>query len=87
MFNSLHQDPCTVAKYLGGVCINGGECIPCLLSYSLKLVNLDYPIPALATNQVYTGPNPLAANECRCSSVFYSLLSACAICQDGQTLL
>ncbi|KAF8733698.1 hypothetical protein AX14_003625 [Amanita brunnescens Koide BX004] len=70
MFNSLNQDPCAVAQYLGGVCING-----------------IYQIPPLATNQVYTGPSLTAANECRCNSVFYSLLSACAICQDGQTML
>lgn len=44
MFNSLNQDPCTVAQYLGGVCINGSSCIPCLLSQtSLKLVDLRLP--------------------------------------------
>ncbi|KAJ3509629.1 hypothetical protein NLJ89_g5122 [Agrocybe chaxingu] len=31
---------------------------------------------------VYLGPNQDNANSCRCSSVYYSLLSACALCQD-----
>ncbi|KAK2466800.1 hypothetical protein APHAL10511_001058 [Amanita phalloides] len=69
MSNSLGQDPCTVAQYLGGAC------------------NGEFKIPPLATNQVYIGPTPNGATECRCSSVFYSLLSACAICQRGGTIL
>ncbi|KAF8350580.1 hypothetical protein F5887DRAFT_1069583 [Amanita rubescens] len=69
MFNSLNQDPCTVAQNLGQVC------------------NIGYQIPPLTPDQDYLGPNPTAANSCRCSSVLYSLLSACALCQDAKTML
>jgi len=64
--NSLGQDPCTVASYMGGVCSSG------VLT-----------IPALEPTQSYTGP-PLAqaGNTCLCSTVYYSLLSACAACQE-----
>jgi len=45
-----------------------------------------FNVPALATGLVYLGPIPEAANGCRCSSVFYSLISACALCQSDQFL-
>ncbi|KAF8921099.1 hypothetical protein CPB85DRAFT_304449 [Mucidula mucida] len=39
-----------------------------------------YTIPALSrSGDVYGGP--LKGDECRCNSVFYSLLSACGFCQ------
>ncbi|KAF8623523.1 hypothetical protein AX15_006300 [Amanita polypyramis BW_CC] len=41
-------------------------------------------IPPLGTDQVYIGPTPNNANECRCSSVLYSLLNACALCQHAR---
>ena len=43
-------------------------------------------MPPLSTGLVYLGPTPGAANGCRCSSVFYSLISACASCQSDQFL-
>ncbi|KAK7024451.1 hypothetical protein VNI00_016302 [Paramarasmius palmivorus] len=61
-FNSLNQSPCQLASYLGGTCIGGPFGIP--------------PLPN--TGNVYEGL-PLGENNiCRCSSVFYSALSACS---------
>jgi hypothetical protein len=40
----------------------------------------------LQPGYVYLGPTQPDANSCRCSSVYYSLLSACAYCQN-QTYL
>ncbi|KAM6500399.1 hypothetical protein JOM56_003413 [Amanita muscaria] len=68
MFNSLHQDPCTVAEFVGGACNNGV-----------------FRVPPLNSTQEYIGPTAATANECRCSTVFYALLSACAVCQNAQT--
>ncbi|KAJ7087848.1 hypothetical protein C8R44DRAFT_819958 [Mycena epipterygia] len=70
MLNSYQQDPCEVAAYLGGVCDSGAG----------------FSIAALIPGDYYTGPTVQQSNPCRCSSVFYSLLSACAICQSGECL-
>ncbi|KJA28493.1 hypothetical protein HYPSUDRAFT_33907 [Hypholoma sublateritium FD-334 SS-4] len=58
---------------------------PCQVASALgeACTGLDFPIPNLTSTQNYLGPIPAAANQCRCSSVFYSVLSACAVCQDA----
>jgi len=43
-------------------------------------------VPPLASGLVYLGPTLGYGNGCRCSSVFYSLLSACALCQSDDYL-
>ncbi|KAJ7444913.1 hypothetical protein FB451DRAFT_74230 [Mycena latifolia] len=69
-YNSLGQSPCLVAAYLGSVCDDGL-----------------FMVPALANDlSFYQGPTVAQANPCGCSSVFYSLLSACADCQSGKVL-
>jgi len=45
-----------------------------------------FTLDPLLPGYVYLGPTRLAANSCRCSTVYYSLLSACAYCQN-QTYL
>jgi len=45
-----------------------------------------FNVPPLSPGLVYVGPPPGAATGCRCSSVFYSLISACALCQSDQFL-
>ncbi|KAJ7775081.1 hypothetical protein B0H16DRAFT_84941 [Mycena metata] len=68
--NSLNQSPCLVAAYLGSVCDDGL-----------------FMVPALQNEMgFYQGPTVAQANPCGCSSVFYSLLSACSECQSGQVL-
>ena len=34
----------------------------------------------------YNGPLVSTATPCKCSTVYYSVISACATCQDGQYL-
>jgi len=41
-----------------------------------------FNIPPLPASEVYFGPTSAQANNCQCGSVFYSLLSGCAACQD-----
>ncbi|KAF9486420.1 hypothetical protein BDN70DRAFT_11386 [Pholiota conissans] len=68
MFNHLGQSPCTVASALAQACTP---------SY-------DIPIPALGPLDNYLGPTPSSEDNCRCSSVFYSMISACALCQGAE---
>ncbi|KAJ6525643.1 hypothetical protein B0H19DRAFT_585609 [Mycena capillaripes] len=70
MLNAYGQNPCEVASYLDGVCEPGSE----------------FVVKALRPGEYYPGPLPQQSNTCRCSSVLYSLLSACAICQSGKYL-
>ena len=39
-------------------------------------------VPAVPAGNHYLGPNASDADPCRCSSVTYSMISACAGCQD-----
>jgi len=45
-----------------------------------------FNIPPLPASDVYFGPSNAQANNCQCTSVFYSLLSGCAACQDRSWL-
>ncbi|KAJ4487759.1 hypothetical protein J3R30DRAFT_844258 [Lentinula aciculospora] len=69
-FNTEKQSPCAVASSLLGVC-SGGE----------------YNVIALPNaDSEYLGPSIDAANPCQCNTVVYSLMSACALCQNGTTI-
>ncbi|TEB30502.1 hypothetical protein FA13DRAFT_1733819, partial [Coprinellus micaceus] len=69
-YNSLSQSPCAVGSALARAC-----------------EPRTFPIPALLPNNVYIGPWAGGQNTpCRCSSAFYSLLSACAHCQTRNFL-
>ena len=80
--NSKSQTPCLVAAYLESAC---GE-----RTFSLQFFSSEYRITLyLATNipevplgNHYLGPTASEANLCRCSSVTYSAISACAGCQN-----
>ncbi|KAG7447974.1 uncharacterized protein BT62DRAFT_745997 [Guyanagaster necrorhizus] len=41
-----------------------------------------YTVVPLEVGQIYDGPWKGSSTPCLCSSVYYSLLSACAFCQD-----
>ncbi|TDL21525.1 hypothetical protein BD410DRAFT_840475 [Rickenella mellea] len=41
-----------------------------------------YDVDALDVGTHYAGPPAAKVNNCQCSSVFYSLLSACGLCQN-----
>ncbi|KAJ6597078.1 hypothetical protein DFH09DRAFT_110975 [Mycena vulgaris] len=62
---------------------------PCLVAAYLGSVCDQgvFVVPALPDRGFYQGPTLAQANACGCSSVFYSLLSACAECQSRQNLL
>jgi len=66
VFNSLGQSPCYVAGELAGICSPEGVTLPKLVS----------------DNAVYYGPVKGQNDTCQCTTVFYSLVSACAVCQD-----
>ncbi|KAF8969854.1 hypothetical protein BDZ97DRAFT_1792997 [Flammula alnicola] len=57
---------------------------PCDVAMALAgvCIGTDFTLAPLQPGFVYLGPNVANANSCRCSSVYYSLLSACAACQD-----
>ena len=45
-------------------------------------LTIDFTLSALDPGYVYLGPDTSNANQCRCSSVYYSLLAACSVCQN-----
>lgn len=45
-----------------------------------------FSLDPLEPGFIYLGPSRAAANPCRCSTVYYSLLSACAYCQNQSFL-
>ncbi|KAF5357921.1 hypothetical protein D9756_001430 [Leucocoprinus leucothites] len=42
-----------------------------------------FTLDSLDPGFVYLGPSKIVANSCRCSTVYYSMLSACAACQGN----
>jgi len=64
---------------------NQDDVSPCDVANALDRVCFpgdDYPDPR-TTGQQYSGPSEDDSNACLCSSVMYSMLSACAICQGA----
>ncbi|KAF9454636.1 hypothetical protein P691DRAFT_316859 [Macrolepiota fuliginosa MF-IS2] len=65
--NDKGQDPCTVAALVQASCRS----------------DTNVTIKKLSANEIYVGPDQKNTNDtCACNSVVYSLLSACAACQD-----
>lgn len=69
-YNSIGQDPCWIAAYLASACTG----TPPALNF------------ALPPTWHYFGPYVSTATPCKCSTVYYSVLSACALCQYGDSL-
>ncbi|KAJ3478587.1 hypothetical protein NLI96_g9652 [Meripilus lineatus] len=67
-YNSRGQNPCLIAAYLQGACLSDP-------SWSVWTLS--------SKNVTYANPTITQANECTCSSVVFSLLSACAYCQGS----
>lgn len=88
-FNSLQQSPCLVALALENKCNSSSE-IPSLWPHE----SLNSPmyevvqLPVLETPQ-YSPPTQEqfsadpSIEPCFCNTVYYSMLSACALCQGG----
>ncbi|KAH9168064.1 hypothetical protein EDB89DRAFT_1634918 [Lactarius sanguifluus] len=73
-FNSLNQNPCLVTAYMMSTCYSGAFIVA----------------PLRGLGHSYAGPSReenLEANPCWCNTVAYNLLSACAECQGGLSLL
>ncbi|KAK0475721.1 hypothetical protein IW261DRAFT_1644243 [Armillaria novae-zelandiae] len=68
--NTLGQSPCLVASYLETACLNTSA----------------FLVPALPDGSHYTGPGTAQVNLCNCNTITYSLISACADCQNRQYL-
>ncbi|KAK0500600.1 hypothetical protein EDD18DRAFT_1459340 [Armillaria luteobubalina] len=58
---------------------------PCQIATNLgEVCDSSFSIPALPSDSVYRGPSGGASRmECRCNTVYYSLLFVCAVCQGG----
>ena len=71
MTNSLGQSPCLLAAWLLTPCNTAAGSV----------------IGALPLGNAYLGPRlddgNLGASACRCNTVFYAALAACATCQEG----
>ncbi|KAJ3864918.1 hypothetical protein EV359DRAFT_63605 [Lentinula novae-zelandiae] len=68
--NSKGQSPCQVSGYLGSVCSGGDHRWE------------EFSIPAITPGEYYSINLELQDN-CTCSTVYYSALSACASCQGA----
>jgi hypothetical protein len=84
-FNSLSQDPCTVAAYMLSTC-NGG-----CQYYYLSCQSLPTrPFAAFVINPLqpgysYSGPSGSDDTDlCECNTIAYSLISACDACQGEE---
>ncbi|KAF9053188.1 hypothetical protein BJ165DRAFT_844765 [Panaeolus papilionaceus] len=66
---------------------NSADQSPCDVAAGLQGVcSTEVIIPPLQNGQTYPGPAELLTTSCICSSVYYSMLSACAFCQGRQWL-
>jgi len=53
--------------------------------YLLNWLSLSvFTLDSLGPGLVYLGPSESVANPCRCNTVYYSMLSACAACQGNR---
>ena len=82
-FNTQNQSPCDVAASLAAVCAPGGR--ESCLFYTLHIISVNlhagFNLDPLPSGYVYSGPLREFATPCRCSTVYYSMLSACGYCQ------
>jgi hypothetical protein len=78
-FNSMGQDPCRVAAVLESPCIFYSQSAFSCTTFSSSPRTAP-SLPALPLGGSYPPSND---SSCKCSSVVYSLLSACAACQGG----
>ena len=84
--NIRDQSPCLVAAYLMGACQPDGRKLryKCRLT-SNQVRHVEWMVDNLPElNLTYAGPAADQADLCTCSSVSYSMVSACAWCQGAQ---
>lgn len=75
---------CTLSNFTWA--FNEFQQSPCQVASALgqACTGTSFPIPALSSDENYLGPQVGFTNQCRCSSVFYNVLSACALCQGAE---
>lgn len=81
---AISNAKCTVAS-LSWV-FNTLDESPCDVAAALAAVcnHGVFTLDSLGPGLVYLGPSESVANPCRCSTVYYSMLSACAACQGNR---
>ncbi|KAJ7905710.1 hypothetical protein B0H14DRAFT_22316 [Mycena olivaceomarginata] len=86
--NNKNQTPCLVAAFLESVVKDvSGE----LLGTGFRFDTIPLRLPVAEVNSIpvgthYIGPSPANATPCQCSTVTYSLVSACGGCQERNFL-
>jgi hypothetical protein len=81
-YNSLGQNPCEVAAFLQSICYGGGQSsFSRIASLAISSPRTEFHIPALPQGRAYNGPAYGDSTLCKCSTIVYSLLSACDACQ------
>jgi len=89
-FNSLGQDACLIVAYMMSTCNGGCESFTfysCLATAeSQRFISFPaFTVPTLVPGYSYTGPSgPDNSNLCKCSTIAYSLISACGGCQGAK---
>ena len=81
MNNALGQNPCLVVAWLAYPCFGGTSENALYIYLSIAHHSLDNEVWTEPPNSYYSGPANGTATLCLCNTVYYSLLSACAICQ------
>ena len=76
-----------VAGYMFAACYGGCEFLAdCVCGHCGLIYLVAYTVEPLPPGYVYTGPMEHSSDPCQCSTIGYSLLGACAVCQGRQSL-
>ncbi|TDL21524.1 hypothetical protein BD410DRAFT_294509 [Rickenella mellea] len=87
--------PCALAQTTNAICLSAYAFLynsrgqsPCLIAaYAGGACNGGvFDVPALDVGEQYVGPSTTLVDNCQCSSIFYSVISACGVCQN-QTII
>jgi len=82
MSNTLSQSPCLIAAYLQGQCENGGKSLRFTLATLSNGLNVVVSsVGSLVPGFIYAPGD--GSNACTCSTVTYSMIAACSLCQGG----
>jgi hypothetical protein len=60
--------------------------VVCVYGYCRLIPLVAWNLPPLPPGQAYGGPTRDTSNKCECSTVGYSLISACVTCQEEEPL-
>ncbi|KAF8798154.1 hypothetical protein BYT27DRAFT_7203862 [Phlegmacium glaucopus] len=80
--------PSNVAQCISGLnwTLNSMGQTPCYVAANLESICTPTTVDGIPNNTHYLGPTLAAADPCQCSSVTYSMISACGACQ-GRTFI